>query len=684
MRILFKVTTTILTMLVCVSTTSAANQAPSASLSLEGMSGVLNIPNARVSDEGDIQLLYSNQRESMWRNKVRRQDNYLLNMGLFNFMELGGRLTEAPSAGTGTGGIRDLSANVKLTTAPLTRDRPLWPTLAVGIQDVGGGANLLESRYVVASEDIWRFRLSAGYGFGPSRMKGGFAGGEFRLHDWVTLLGEYDTADTNVGLRVQTPELWRTPVHLDLTVKATVSPRPDRVDLAFGVHFPLDFRKKTPGYDGCADAAEEASTVFPPGLEGLEVLQDRLKQAGLFDVRVGEDESELVIEYENILFNHNELDALGVVAGIAAESAPSSFERLRIIIKRKGIRVAALTVPIASYRDFLAQPDKVEDLKNALKFSSDIADGGAVTFLPEEPSWRLPHTALILAPGLTTFVGTEVGVFDYLLSLKPEVISNLWPGGVVDARWDIPVSWSDNFDEGKPFRSSRYVSRMDRLMLFQGVQVMSGLKANLGAGMILHDNYGVLNEAVWSPGDGTHRLRMVQGWSRDGVSDHNLTVYLGSYRYYLAQLDLFLGATAGRFWGQDQGFSTELKRFFGDTAVSAFYKNTTTREGKHWQAAGIQFSFPLTFRKDLHLGPVVVRGPDEWGYAQETTLAVGGQKSNDVVSQSLAIDPEPAPSLRHAYDNRDRLNAEYVRAHLKRLRDAWQCFGKMQKVDPAN
>jgi hypothetical protein len=150
-----------------------------------------------------------------------------------------------------------------------------------------------------------------------------------------------------------------------------------------------------------------------------------------------------------------------------------------------------------------------------------------------------------------------------------------------------------------------------------------------------------------------------------------MDVYLGSYRYFYAPLDLSLEATGGRFWGQDSGFSLELKRFFTDTAVSAFYKNSTTAEGKHWQAAGIQFAFPLSPRKDLQVGPIQVRGTDEWAYAQETTLAIGSQKTNDVLSQSLAINPQPTPALYRSYFNRDRLGAGYIRQHLDRLREAW-------------
>jgi hypothetical protein len=267
-----------------------------------------------------------------------------------------------------------------------------------------------------------------------------------------------------------------------------------------------------------------------------------------------------------------------------------------------------------------------------------------------------------------------VGVFDYLLSFKPEILSTLWKGGVFQARWDIPLVWSGNFDDGQPLRGSRNDPRMDRAMLFQGINIAPGLMANIGAGLVLHNIYGTMNELTWSPGGGAHRLRATQAWGRDSETRRTLDVYLGSYRYLYAPLDLSIEATAGRFLWQDRGFSLELKRFFADTAVSTYYKNTKTLEGKHWQAAGIQFVFPLTPRKDLKIGPLQVRGTDEWAYAQETTLAIGGQKTNDVLTQALAINPQPTPALYHSYYNRDRLSADYVLQHLDRLREAWRLY----------
>ncbi len=685
-----------------------ASDTTDAMLSYQGFTGILNTPNAHVSREGNLHLLYTDQHESIWRSDPRKkQSNYLLAVGLFDFVELGGRLTDVPGRE-----IRDLSASFKITSAPFTKEWPYLPAVAFGIQDMGGGSNKLRSTYVAASGDLWRFRFSAGYGFDSDRMKGGFGGVEFKAHDWVTLLGEYDTKDTSAGIRLTTPELWITPIQLTTTVKSTLNHSPGSLDVGAGLVVPLDFKKRTvvppkkesavappvappaktdntvisgqaqSGATAAARIKQEATstpaasggttnTVTSESLENLRVLRQQLESAGFIRVRVGQRQTqELVVEYENTIFNHNELDALGIVAGIVAETAREEYGQFHLVIKRKGLRVAALSVPGSMMRAYMRGLSDVNDLKSSLKFSYSTGVVDDAYFLPDTPGFRFPDTSLIIAPGLQTFI-SEAGLFDYLFSFRPEILSTLWNGGVMQLRWDVPVAWSDNFDDGRAFRGVRKNPRMDRAMLFQGINLAPGLMANIGGGMVLSDTYGTLNEITWSPFEGAHRFRGLQALARDVDARRTIEVYLGSYRYKYAPLDLSLEVTGGKFWGQDRGVSLELKRFFGDTAVSAVYKNSTTSEGKHWQAAGIQFAFPLTPAKDLKIGPVAVRGADEWAYAQESTLAVGGQKTNNVLSQSLAINPQPTPALYRSYYNRDRLDGGYVAEHLDRLREVW-------------
>lgn len=701
-------------------------------LSFQGFTGLLNTPSAYVQELGTLEAHYTNQVDSHWTARHGLQENYLFSIGMFGFAEIGARLTEAFRPR----GVNDLSAQAKLSTQPLTAKHPWLPVLAIGMQDIGGGAKNLQSKYLVASSELWRFRLSAGYGTGPDRMKGLFGGAEFIAHDWVRVLAEYDTRDTNLGLRLQSPRLPLVPVSLMFTGKTTVSgSRSGTVDFTAGFSIPLDLAawnrppataETTDRITSVPQTTAPAAVPSPqppadqPPLQGtglplasqevaarpadplpvspvaatattpaaiseqyLHSLHKQLEAQGFIRIKAGlQGNHHLVVRYENVRFAYNELDALGVVAGTVATTAPESAELLTLITVRKGIAMQAITMPLPLAREFFkpgggSQRSLVE-LRDMLKVSANT-DPEGVTYPESAPATGLldylPPINLTLAPGLKTHVGTEVAVFDYLLSLRPEITVNPWKGGVLYAGWNLPFAWSDNYDRHKPFAYERENPGIDRLQLSQGIKVMPSLMLNLGGGILDQHWYGTLNELVWMPGDGRHRVQLMQAWAESeqtGTKEKNL--YLGSYRYSLPQYDLSLEATGGRFWNQDEGFQLALKRFFGDVAVSLYYKNVTLEHKEHLQAAGIQFSLPFTVRKNIKQGPVTVGGTDEWQYAEESTITTASRPGNYIVPYAVAAVPQNATSLERSYYNRDRLTQAYTISHLERLRDAWNRF----------
>lgn len=679
----------VLCMLTAHVTTGQAGEFHNA-LSLQGFTGLLNIPNAEVTAEGRLYALFSDQEESKWRDRTNRQENYMFSVGLFSFAELGGRVTEAPGAG-----VRDLSGNFKIRVPFIPKGYYL-PSVAFGIQDFGGGAPNLETKYVVASEELWRLRLSIGYGTGPDRMEGVFGGGELKAFDWLYLAGEYDTAETNVGARLITPEFFGIPVNFQVTAKTSLSHRPGDFEFGIGLQFPLGldhfYKKPLPAAPETASARGAVPQAAPspesavplvrmeplPGGgdavdDSLQRLRDRLAAAGFQNVRVGRRGMELlVVEYENSRFNHNEMDGLGVVAGTAILHAPPDFGELRLIMKKKGIRILQLEAPFDDFRMFMEDAGKVERLRESLRITTDVANDEGVRFAGKSanPSWL--RGILLVYPALKTAIATDIGLFDYLLSLKPDLYINTWKGAVINARWNIPVSWSENFDDEMPFGDQRGKSELDRLMLFQAIKASPTVMANLGAGMVFADTYGTINELFWTPGDGTHRLTFKHAYARDSEDHSTVEMYLGDYRYYFSPLELYLTAVGGKFKDRDKGFKLSLKRFFGDTSFQVYYKNSETADGEHLQVGGFQVTFPLTPRKDMKPLPLQVRGSDAWGYAQETVIVSPGE--SNVIGESIGVNTTPDFNLEHIFYNRDRLNAAYVKRHLLRLRDAYAVY----------
>ena len=665
-------------------------------LSLQGFTGLLNTPNAEVTEEGKAYLLYSNQKESHWRDVVPREESYIFSVGLFSFAEIGGRLIdEAPGA------VRDLSVNAKVRV-PLSSRAYFLPDIALGMQDMGGGAKNLQTKYAVATKEIQRLRFSLGYGTGPGRMDGIFGGVELKTFDWLYLIGEQDTQEKNVGVRLVTPEMFGWPVNLQATAKTSLDYKFGNMEFGIGMQFPLgaDYHKnKSPRAEEEDDQAQqpeskrEASATLPAaGGEkprgqddsdgGLLRLREHLVAGGFLNVRTGADREKalLVIEYENSRYNHNELDGLGVVAGLAVDTVSPDFEILRMIILKKGIPVLQVSALIADFRDFLHDSGKSAPLYGSLEITPDTSDDKTVRFIDSDANPSRLTSELAIYPGLKTYVGTEVGTFDYLLSVKPDYYLNLWKGAVVNARFDIPVSWSENFADGKVYRGNRGSSQADRLMLFQTIRATPRVMLNLGGGMIFHDTYGTVNELMWTPGEGNHRFLLKQAYTSSSDPQapfQSNRVYLGSYRYYVGPLDLYLEGTAGQFLDNDRGFSVELKRFFGDTAFSLFYRDSRTEakanvDPERVQMAGVQISIPLTPRRDMKPYVVQVKGSNEWTYEQDTKIVTPG--ANNSVNTSIGLNPLMGYNLERIYYNRDRLSEEYIRRHLPRLREAYRMY----------
>jgi exopolysaccharide biosynthesis protein YbjH len=661
--------------------------------SLQGFTGLLNTPNAEVTDDGKFDALYSKQIEDRFRAQTAREESYVFSIGFLPFAELGGRLTEAP------GVMRDLSANIKVRVPFIPRGYYL-PDVAFGVQDIGGGVKLLQTKYAVLSEELWRLRLSLGYGSGPDRMKGVFGGAELKVFEWLYLIGENDTRETNAGARLVVPELFGVPVKLQATAKTSLDYRPGKMEYAFGLQIPLgsDRHNTAPSqkYNNGTDALSALSTTpgarqlpaptpgSPKAEKGvgaagpdLQHLLTKLTSHGFQNVKIGyRGEWLLVVEYENSRYNHNELDGLGVVVGLVVDAVPTGFETLRLIVKKQDIRVLQLSAPLRDFKAFLLDAGTEGELNKHLRITTDVEDDNGVRFIagPRNPSWL--RSALVLYPGLKTYVGTEVGVFDYLLSAKLDYYLNVWKGAALNARWDVPVTWSENFAAGKEFGSNRKTTEFERLMLFQAIKASPDVMINLGGGMVLHDAYGVVNEVMWTPGDGTHRFTVKQASVTSNSIDQprKREAYLGSYRYYLSPLDLYLVGTGGKFFDQDKGGVAELKRFFGDTNVSLYFKYSDTPVGEHVKVAGVLFSFPLTPRRDMKPYPLQLKGSNEWGYFEETRVAGAGEKN--FLGTSIGVDPRLPYNLERVFYNRDRLSEPYIRKHLLRLRDAYLTYGQ--------
>jgi hypothetical protein len=242
---------------------------------------------------------------------------------------------------------------------------------------------------------------------------------------------------------------------------------------------------------------------------------------------------------------------------------------------------------------------------------------------------RLLHSQLVLGPGLRTFVATELGVLDALVSLRPDAIVALWPGATFFARADVPLYWTDDLDDGKQLRRYREDARFEYAALHQALPLARGVTAMVGGGMLRGTDVGGLGEVLWTPGDGSLALGVQASWSADEDRvEHRAAT--ASVRWRYDPLDVVAQVRGGRFFAGDEGATAELSRWFGDAQVGFFFTRTEA------SLAGGFVTIPLTLRRDMRPGYFPqIRGPRRFGHDIATVV---GEERNEI-TVGLAIPP---------------------------------------------
>lgn len=635
--------------------------------SLEGFTGQLATPSAWTAGEGTAHLLFTPADDTRFPGAESRR--YALALGVLRWVEVGGRVTDVQGAR-----VRDLSFGLKLRL-PLDLLLPRAPVaFAVGSQDEGGAATNFRSRYAVASARLWRLGGSIGYGLGPDRMEGWFGGGTLALHDALELVGDWDGRDLAAGARASVPLApLGLPLRLGAIARAVVNREPRTVEWGFTLEVPLwlngrpDGGRSTPGAArGGGDAAPPAiasrgeapaaPVVVPargpggaapapsapgPPRAALRALEGALVEDGLEEVRAGLAGETLVVEYENNRYDHDEADAVAVVLR-EVDRAGLGDRPIAVVVKRSGLVVAELTFPPGGAGARAAA---------GVRFAPGQRRVAWASISPRNR--RALHSTLVLAPGLRTFVATELGVLDYLVTFRPDLVVPLWPGATAFARAEVPLTWSDSLGDRGYFRDYRTPAHVEYATVHQAVRIAPGLWAMVGGGLFQWTDAGGLGELLWTGAGGTVALGL-QGsrtWNERYEERHGLT---GSVRLRVPRLDGLLLVRGGRFVNGDRGVAVELSRWFGDTQVGVFYTRSEV------SIAGAFFTVPLTFRRDMRPGWLQVRGPRRWGHGVGTVV---GEERN-LITTGLGVVPLAPWNLETSYLDagrmaRDRLLAPW-------------------------
>ncbi len=671
------------------------------SLSMQGYTGLINTPNAQVMDEGDIVLSFNNQYDNhiSGYNDFLARDNaedYVFGVGFLPGFELQGRLKEQ----RGTPHIRDLSANIKYQ---IPQFHEYLPNIAIGIQDVGSAANNYGNYYIVADQEISIFRASVGYGYSDNdrrtdRMNGVFGGVEARLAPWISLLGEYDAKESHAGVRLNMPKEWSEEVRLNATIASNLS---DNGHMSFMVNavIPLQREEKYVAGPVAEDAAmqQKSSTAAEKGSasqsvskthttkkdpskknlqeegELIKTLVDALTEDGLQNITIGTDGDVLFIAYENTVYMHNEIDAIGSVLRKAIDLS-AYYTRFVIQPKKSNVVITSLSGSLEKAKEFYRDPsfESKTAFVASLSESKDHTMNGEVRVQDANPGKYKTH--LVVAPKVTTFVGTELGVFDYQLLLATAAYWNLYTGLDFSAHYDTPISNSDELDSRTGLFGRSYNDGGWRSAMLNYTLDVSGGFNTLSAGLFMYDYVGVMDQFIYNYERHTFKAKVGYFENKDYSSEHK-EVYLAKYTYNFTPLDLYLEVQGGKYWYQDTGFGVNVKRYFSDLAVSVNYLQTSPEGNFGFSESNNQYislaiELPLDFRKSKSSGKYLqLQGDTSWRYAQRSTIS-RNDGTNTIVPFS-GYDPIMDLESESYLMNRNRMDAGYIKKNAERLLDTF-------------
>lgn len=660
------------------------------SQSLQGYTGVINTPNAQVLQTGEFAFQYNNQFDNHLRGYdysrlENGEKNYILGIGLFSFLEIDGRVADAP------GYLMDLSANIKFKI-PWTPS--YLPHFAFGIQDFGGAANNYDNYYGVIDKTYGWCRFALGYGYARNthedrkRMDGVFASLEIQPRDWVSVMVENDTKENHVALRVATPSSLHLPCKFEAKVVQNITQSATSVSFVMNIPF-LNHKEYSVAIkkDSSSEVPLQSSSqedivvsehhkvykklsslvVIQPTIQALEKEMMRI---GFENIRIVKVNETLYVEFENAVFDANDLDAFGYVLGMLAMSGVS-YENYSVTLLKNNLQTLTLLGKKKPLQAFFLEdtPYNESVFKHNLVCKRTINRKRIPYGAKKRSSFFIPRVEFSL--GMTSTIATEYGLFDYIAALRTNVSMNLYDGLVLSAMYETPFANSHDFDEGEVYYNETKMSnRLVTAMIHQTIHIKD-VFSTTSFGKYQTDYMGILNQTTYAPVSGEHALAFRGGWFYD-KDDNSQDFYLFSYRYNYAPKDLFFELEYGKFWYGDIGAQLSLKRFFRDLSVTLYYKNSAlTNNGStiEEEFAGIEFAFPFTLRKLPASQHLHIKGKRDWHYSIFSTI--NKDDGTNTLNTNFGIVPLNDLELESEYLNRDRLNGSYVKSHLERLRNAY-------------
>ena len=595
-----------------------------------GGTGLMEIPNARVLEDGEIRAGIAQADPFRWYSPA---------MGVFPGLEVDFRLTEFLNSPIikpgweGYGNNKDKTLDLKYQIFPESKK---FPAMAVGLHDFQGVARQFPAKYLVFSRQIFPFDFT--FGIGSGRLKGEtslpffsdfgpFGGIEYALNDRINLMAEYNPIDyekdnlvvaakegassnLNIGIRYIVLE----GIHLGLSFQ-----RGDTLGAMLHIQTKLGkpLRNKRPDHPPLAPI-----DTRPFKGRDTKALVERLRRAisgqGYLNVRVYTDEADLTVEFENTRYLSDQ-KAMGRVLRIALFYAPEDTGKITVISKRLDINVLRVSVSLPVLSAFFHE--KISTQAFLKQIDVELTDPGKDKTGPgytTSEDYRMNDLFLGVKPDFEPYLNDPSGFFKYRLNVKPYVKWYPWKGGVGYARLAIPlystVSTSLPTPQEDAIRSDLVDYRgtepsFDRFLYEHTLRLSQRISGRISVGYFEDMFAGIGGELLTYPGDGRLAFGIEGDWARKRkpgtlfeLEDLRANTLLGNLYYSVPSMSMVLQAQYGKFLAEDVGWRFTVSREY-DTGVvlGAWYTITDTSHltgfNRDYNDKGIFISLPVEMFK---------------------------------------------------------------------------------------
>ncbi|MBA3029782.1 MAG: YjbH domain-containing protein [Desulfobacteraceae bacterium] len=341
-----------------------------------GGTGLMEIPNARVLEDGFLRTGYAESRPFKW---------FTSGMGVFPGLEVGFRLTEITgtetSLGEQYGNNKDKAFDVKYQVFPESK---FVPAIAFGLHDFHG-TRLFPAKYAVFSRQIYPFDLTMGYG--TDRLKGLFGGIEWAVNDHLQVMMEYNPIDyqkekpVGINRELAVPEGADTPINVGLRIKpipgVNLGITYQRGNaLGFTAQLELDVGKemmpKKPdpmfwgNYENREHMEDKRSRTHPGGW--MQDIKTEIEKMGMQDVAILLEDKVLTVKCQNARYFSNQ-KAAGRMYRIMLFSSPEWVESLVVVFKKRNVPILSASVTRTQFKKFAFGEMDDETLGKLIKVS---------------------------------------------------------------------------------------------------------------------------------------------------------------------------------------------------------------------------------------------------------------------------------------------------------------------------